>query len=67
MGPNMGLGRNTPPNSGVWLILRQDKRPKEAQFDSTLEHQTPAYKVNVIGRKVARSPPKSLRLAKLFA
>jgi hypothetical protein len=60
MGPNMGLGRNAP-FSLVWLILRQAKRPKEEVFDSTLEHQTLAYKVNnVIRRKVARSPPKKL-------
>jgi hypothetical protein len=41
LGPNTRLGRNTR-ILGLRPILRQAERPKEAQFDSTLEHQTPA-------------------------
>ena len=59
LGPNTRLGRNTR-ILGLWPILRQAERPKEAQHSSIrLSSIKLRHKVSVIGRKVARFPQKA--------
>jgi hypothetical protein len=53
-------------NVAGWLILRQLKRPKEAQLDSFFADQTRAYKVICHRTKSRKMAPENLDVAKLF-